>query len=289
MKKVLMASMLCAGFAGAASAQFAITPGGQNSGNGWFSGGAIPGLITGSGGGGANFTGTTSGGTDNVFAAWWFFRGQGDTREFAFGNGASGNVSVSGFGVGDLSGSLDTGGYDFFANSTGNYTFSSEQRWQIFNPNNTPNADVQVIATNKITNTGSTAASLSLFYYMDFDLQATSVDHTASLLGTNYMQVSALSTTADWAGYGADAWQVTAWPGLTNQFSNATVENLNNTGLPFGPADFTGAFQWDINLAPGQSITLMSGFTLNGAAVPAPGALALLGLAGLAARRRRRA
>jgi hypothetical protein len=86
-------------------------------------------------------------------------------------------------------------------------------------------------------------------------------------------------------GVGANAYQAQAFSGLQTSLTNATITNLNNTGLPFGPGDFTGAFQWNNVVAAGGTLTVTSIFT---AYVPAPGALALLGLAGLVGSRRRR-
>jgi hypothetical protein len=39
-------------------------------------------------------------------------------------------------------------------------------------------------------------------------------------------------------------------------------------GLPFGPGDFAGGWQWTITLAPGQATTITTSLTI----VPAPGA-----------------
>ncbi len=65
-----------------------------------------------------------------------------------------------------------------------------------------------------------------------------------------------------------------------------SITNLNNTGLPFGPGDFTGAFQWTVTLAPGEAFTATASMTVT--YIPAPSALALLGLGGLIGCGRRR-
>ncbi len=287
--RALAALVAVAGTAGVASAQFTITPGGANAGDGAFQNGVVPSGPTGTGSAAANLRpGNAASTPDSAFQAWWWFRGPGDTREFTFANGTSGSLSVSGTMVGDNTGNLDTGGYDFTVTNS-SYSFTSTQRWQIFNPSGTPGTDVQVLASNTITNTGGSAATFSLFYYMDFDVGA-STSNSASMVGPNTMSISGASgNVVEWAGVGADAYQVQTYSTLRTSLSDTSVTNLNNTGLPFGPGDFTGAFQWDLTLDAGASITLYSGFTLNGPALPAPGAGALLGAAGLFAMRRRRA
>jgi len=75
---------------------------------------------------------------------------------------------------------------------------------------------------------------------------------------------------------------------LADQFAlrNKLDGGLNN--LSNDPNDYTGnggaAFQWTLDLAAGESATIETYFTL----VPAPSSLALLGLGGLVAGRRRR-
>ena len=61
--------------------------------------------------------------------------------------------------------------------------------------------------------------------------------------------------------------------------------NLNDTGLPFGPGDFTGAYQWRQFLAPGDSATFVETITIG---VPEPATLSMMGLIGLVAVCRRR-
>ena len=57
---------------------------------------------------------------------------------------------------------------------------------------------------------------------------------------------------------------------LLGLLNDDDVTDFDNIGLPFGPADFTGAYQWTLNLAPGASQTLFVGVGVNTAA-PASG------------------
>jgi hypothetical protein len=271
-------------------AQFTITPGGANSGIGAFQNGAIATSLTGTGQATANLRpGTSTSTPDHLFQSAWWFRGPSDTREFAFGNGSSGSLTVSGSIVGTNDGTLDTGGYDYTASNTAaSYSFTSNQRWQIFNPSNTAGTNVQVLASNTITNTGSSNASFSMFFYQDFDIGGTAATDSGSLLSPNYMQIVEGANTADWVGFAANAYRAGAFSGTRLGLQDAVLDNFADEGLPFGPGDFTGAYQWDFALDPGQSITLTSAFTLNGAAIPEPATFGVLGLAALGGLSRRR-
>lgn len=269
----------------AAMAQFTITPGGANAGNGVFSSGALAAAaasnLTGTGNATANFRATTGTSTDNMFQSSWWFRGAGDTREFAFGNGTSGALSVSGSTVGNNAGTLDTGGYDFVVANAG-YSFLSQQRWQIFNDGV---SGVQVVQTNTIVNTGVSDLTLALFSYNDFD-PAGSFSHPYSYSGGQFTMTSG-AVTINWAGFGADARQSSNYSSLRTALADTSVNNLNGTDGA-APGDFTGAFQWNLVVPVGGSATVIGGYTINGNPAPAPGALALLGLGGAAAARRRR-
>ncbi len=273
-----------AGFAASAHAQFQITPGGANAGNGYFRNAAIGTSATGSGPSGADFRNTTSTGTDQLFQMWWWYRGAGDTREFAFANQAvAGGPTGAGTLVGNTTNTLSVGGYDFsVTNGTANYSFRSIQRYEIFDGGTGP----QVVVTNEITNTGSGVADLSLFLYGDFDVNATAGTDTWSYSG-NQFTITDGPSTVNWAGYGTSAYQATTFSTLRTNLSNTAINNFDNT-IGAGAGDYTGGFQWNLVLQPGQSATLVSGIGVNAPAIPAPGALALLALGGLAIAKRRR-
>jgi hypothetical protein len=86
-------------------------------------------------------------------------------------------------------------------------------------------------------------------------------------------------------GYGAGAYQVTPWRALLQSLTDGNVDDLDNSGLPFGPADFTGAFQWSTTIGVSQSETFLTQFGSNApllpisaSAIPEPRTALLVGL-----------
>ena len=86
-------------------------------------------------------------------------------------------------------------------------------------------------------------------------------------------------------GYGADAYQVTPWRALLQDLTDGNVDDLDNSGLPFGPADLTGALQWSTTIGVSQSKTFLTQFGSNApflpisaSAIPEPRTALLVGL-----------
>ena len=53
------------------------------------------------------------------------------------------------------------------------------------------------------------------------------------------------------------AFQLEAWPAIRDLLSDAALDDLNDSGLPFGPDDFTAGMQWNsITIDPGASASL---------------------------------
>lgn len=110
----------------------------------------------------------------------------------------------------------------------------------------------------EVTNTGTTLA-INLYGYSDLDLTEDETDDQAvSLPSPTQMSVFDTTTIMLFEGLAADAFQVTETqlPGTLRDFlADGVADDLNNTGLPFGPGDWEGAYQWSTSLGAASSFT----------------------------------
>jgi MYXO-CTERM domain-containing protein len=210
---------------------------------------------------------------DNAFGSWWYYRFAGDTREFALNSVIPGSRVITGnslrLGFQLAPGVLAT--LEIIANGPGVSNNGS------------------VTQSLTIQNTSGSDVELSLFHVMDLDPNG-GFSHPVTFSGTvgvnpTFNMTSGPQTIA-WTGTLADAYQALPYSptsvfGLMN---NTAVNDLNNT-IPTGNFDFTGGFQWNRTIGNNQELTVVSALI----GLPTPGAMALLGLGGLAAARRRRA
>lgn len=149
----------------------------------------------------------------------------------------------------------------------------------------------------KVTNKTGAPLRVELFQYNDFDLDG-SLNDRAAVLAPDYLKQwdanspkqpridHTVTSTA-----GVALWKVGAWPSVRNYISG-TTNDLDNQASPFGPGDATYAFQYGLTLsAAGQpTSSLLVGSDKVYQAVPEPASMMALGLglAAVAARRRRK-
>ncbi|MGE0478902.1 MAG: hypothetical protein AB7Q17_00395 [Phycisphaerae bacterium] len=186
--------------------------------------------------------------TDHCFGQWWWTRIQGvNSRENAL------------FSASSASWSGNTGQMAFLASG-----FDGVARWRVTDVG----AGGRVEASLRVINRGVGPLTIHIYSYLDLDLAGTT-SNSATLAGPNLMQITSGATTAEFAGPGAVAYQVTSFATLRGLLTNTVVNDLNNTGLPFGPGDWTGAYQWTLNLAnPGDEATVRCYFSVNAPANP---------------------
>lgn len=129
--------------------------------------------------------------------------------------------------------------------------------------------------------------------YFDYDLGSSFSDDSATyrtIAGptTGRIEVTDSNSDIGVAREGVfDSWQIGAYGQLDSQISNGT--GLSESGSPFGPGDFTGALQWDIQIPVwgGQQVFASTGSI--GSEVPEVGQVLSAGLllfVGLVRRRR---
>lgn len=143
--------------------------------------------------------------------------------------------------------------------------------------------------TIRITNTSSASVTMSFFQYVDFDLGGTSGGDFAQVINANTVRQwdpsSNVTVAETVVTPGPTAYQVGSFPSIVNLFGDGLPSNLNNFGGQIGPVDASWAFQWDITLNPGGAFVISKDKLIT---IPSPAGVALLGIAGFAAARRRR-
>ena len=143
-----------------------------------------------------------------------------------------------------------------------------------------------------ITNTTLTSVALSLYTYVDLDLNGTFGNDLATTDTSRMFVQDSVNPNShfQWdvvAQAGADHFQVGSYPSVRNTLDGMTsAQDLADTGGSFGPADFSGAFQFDRVIAAGATNTTL----INTTPIPEPKPALLtgLGLVGLAFYGRRR-
>lgn len=265
MKKVncFLSLALCLGLAVPSWAQ----PGGSlTDGNAVYSQTGAP-TSAGSTGPSGNFQ--PEGTTDHLFQMWWWYRVSGDSRERPFGSYTDGTRVISG--TSNYSGNTAT--YDWTVTEGGTDLFLA--RWtKVLNDGLNP-GEAYLSQSFQITNLTASTLDLSLFMYVDYDLNDTDANDSATLVAPGLIQVTdGGSIFAEMLGVGASAYQVGTWPSIRNLLTNATVDNFNNTGLPYGPGDFSGGFQWNLSIPAGQSLAINASL----AAIPEPHVMVLAGM-----------
>ena len=132
----------------------------------------------------------------------------------------------------------------------------------------------ELILTMSITNLSDVnPLVISLFHGVDFDVNATAGTDNATLLNANN-HIRITDTTAGAAEHKAhnppaDAFLVRPFAATTDVFGllgDTAVSNFDNTALPTSNFDYTGAFQWNLNIP--ASGTASVSVALNGNAPP---------------------
>ncbi|MFN5945075.1 MAG: PEP-CTERM sorting domain-containing protein [Phycisphaerae bacterium] len=258
------------------------------------------GVRTGTGGGSANFgfigtntsSTTTSVASDVLFQNWWWYRSAGDTREFALSNQTANQTNLAGNSA-TLRYNEPIGG-----SSTDRLIFELTYTLNQISP-----TQAAVTINWSIFNQSNVEQPVSFFAYADSDIGTDfgGNDNGTYIPGSGfntYRNDNSLTDTANFFTMSADLrtndrWQIGAFSGTDavsprGALTNALVSNLANADTIAGAGDNAGALQWDLTIPAGQSVggRVTKGYNY---VIPSPGALALVGLGGLVAARRRRA
>jgi hypothetical protein len=190
-------------------------------------------------------------GQDQLFGNWWWYRAPGDTREHAFNNGPT-----SGY-QGTVVGSKGDQAVMRWTNVDGK-GFNAELRYRAYSTGATSGV---VSECMRITNLTNAPIALSLFNYADFDVCATSGTDNAVFVQAmpnpeQRITDAGCPVQIFFQGCNVTAYQTTAFSTVRGLLTNASVDNLNNTGVPFGPGDWTSAYQWNITVPANGSVEI---------------------------------
>lgn len=210
---------------------------------------------------------------------WWWYRAGQDTREYAVSNQTAGTLNGPDQAVITYDEPV-TG----FAGSALRMTFE-------YVLDEVSSSLTQVQIAFSIQNLTSTTIPVNFFSCLDADLAGTMSDDSATYgpdmeqfitdpSGTNLRYVASQRSFS--------GWQMGAFPTLLDSLTDDSATTLSNSGSPFGPGDYTGAFGWRVDITPGD-IVFLGTVRLDLQAVPEPSSALLLGMlaAGFAAWRRR--
>ena len=203
----------------------------------------------------ANFTGVGTG--DQLFESGWWFRIEGDTQETVFPapstQNYTGNTATIAW--------TDLGGRGVGISKTIVLTSPGAGQGE---------AGTTIVATNN----GAAPITLHLFNMADLDVNGSAGTDNAVLVDGNTRYIRINDATAGQCEYrapGSVGHLVLPFAAATDvaaQLSNTTVTNFTSTGVPFGPGDFTGGFQWTLQLQPGASGTVQLYIACNTTATP---------------------
>lgn len=144
---------------------------------------------------------------------------------------------------------------------------------------------------------------LTLFEYSDFDLNGLADGETAEFVAPGTMIQREGSTTATVTSLSPDPshWEISEFGVMLGKFEDGDSDTLADGTTPFGPADITHAFQYELrNFSDGDSVEIsklkrieggeLGPFEGGGPVVPEPASSLLfgVGLAGAAALRRKK-
>ncbi len=221
---------------------------------------------------------------NQLFQNWWYYRVQGDTTQYPFGTytrSAGGQIA----GSSNYSGNVST--YNWTDTNASSVTRFTAAYVSTLTHGAQPGF-ATLSQSFQITNPGVTALTIALFNYADIEANGSNpVDTDTATGGVNAI----MDTDGPWqvvhSAVGAAAFQAATFSSLRDSLLGGTVYDLNDTGLPFGPGDYTGAFEWNLTVPAGQSMTVTSALAIS--PTPEPGTLLLTGAAaGAIAWRRRR-
>lgn len=193
---------------------------------------------------------------DQLFQDWWWYRVQGNNREFALSNLAEwGQPNANQMRLVYME--PDDVGSTRFLRIELVYTLTSH---------GAGSATIRVV--HRTTNQTGLTRTLHLFPYVDFDLRGG--NNMAFRVNPNTIRQTGGNGDCIniWTSVDPNRWELASYATTRSKLANGQVDDLSNSVSPFGPGDATAAFQFTRTLNAGQTFggSLMK--SINGHPVP---------------------
>lgn len=217
------------------------------------------------------------GGTDHMFQNWWWFRAGAMPQERALSNQILGNA-------GGNHASLI-----YHEPVEGHGTIEFQLEYTVTELT----GDIGLVQIGfNILNRSNAPTTVNFFSYADFDVSGTFGDDRATINGiSNQFQRivdSSASVFYTASSTGLTHWEIDDFSDIREKLTDVDIDDLADLTSPFGPGDYTGAFQWTIELAAeGATGDSFVGSVAKQVTIPEPSSLLLLGLGASLVRRRR--
>lgn len=205
----------------------------------------------GSGGGGNLHTSNGTVMVDHLFQNWFWYRASGDSREYSLSNQVFGTATGNRCRL-------------VYQEPSNNGATANALRVEIeytvsdLTPVNRPDT-VELVVAFKIQNLTASSLTVQFFNYNDFDLNGGGGGDSAHVAGSsNHIQIvtdagaaNTLPASAVYkcSGTNHSSYQIGVYSSIRDQLTDTGIDNLTNSGSPFGPGDYTGANQWGVALA----------------------------------------
>lgn len=218
--------------------------------------------------GSSNLRWNGAAGQDQLFANSWYYRIAGDTREHSFSRAATSGLQNPAAPI--VVGPKGDEGVIEWVNLDGK-GLNARLTTRVYSTASaaSPNGGVASLCM-EISNTTAAPIVLNLFHYADFDVCATAGTDNAVFVGPpRQIEVTDAACAVrcyhlgcGWTNYLTAPFGATSAQTLC---TNAVIDNLANTGIPFGPADFTNGYQWqDVTIPPGgQPVRFYAGLACD--------------------------
>lgn len=204
----------------------------------------------------------TTGTTNHLFQNWFWYRGPGDTREYALStliySNSSNNRARLVYHEPIFNGAVPALLFDL------EYTISDLSTV----PNGAAPpacARCELVIAIKVRNLTDDQMSVAYFSYNDMDLNGTFGGDSAVIAGIdNHIQLISdlgpgMTNGVAGAVYKVSstdhvAWEIDTFATTRNKLTDAVADALANAVSPFGPGDYAGAQEWEITLGLAGSV-----------------------------------